>query len=157
MRVGLGYDVHRLVVGRKLILGGVAIPFDQGLDGHSDADVLVHAVCDGLLGAAALGDIGIHFPDTDPDFKDISSLKLLARTHAMVKKAGLGVENIDTVIFAQAPRLVPYRAAMRANLAATLGLEPERINIKATTTEGLGLIGAGQGIAAMAMVMLRDL
>ncbi len=155
MRVGIGYDIHRLVSGRKLILGGVTIPFDKGLIGHSDADVLVHAVCDSLLGAAGLGDIGFHFPDTDSEYKNISSLKLLARTYKMINKKGFLIENIDTTIFAEAPKLSPYRKEMEENIARTIGLESDRINVKATTTEGLGLIGKGEGVGAMSVALIE--
>ncbi|UCG05743.1 MAG: 2-C-methyl-D-erythritol 2,4-cyclodiphosphate synthase [Desulfobacterales bacterium] len=155
MRVGIGYDVHPLVKGRKLILGGVTIPFEKGLKGHSDADVLVHAVCDALFGAASLGDIGLHFPDTDPKYKDVSSIELLAKTFQMVKAEGFSILNIDATIFAEAPKLSPYRSAMQQNIASTLKLEPDQVNIKATTTEGLGMIGSGEGIAAMAVVLIE--
>ena len=154
MRVGIGYDVHKLVTGRKLILGGVVIPFEKGLLGHSDADVLVHAVCDALLGAAAMGDIGLHFPDTDPKFKDISSIKLLAETNAMVHREGFTIGNIDTIIFAEAPKIGPYRKMMQEKLASTVEVEPSCLNIKATTTEGLGIIGKGDGIGAMCVALL---
>ena len=156
MQVGIGYDIHRLVAGRKLIMGGVDIPHEKGLQGHSDADVLVHAVCDALLGAAGLGDIGLHFPDTDPKFKDISSLRLLAKTNEMIAHKGFLISNIDSVIFAEAPKLSPYRRAMQQKIAATIHLSPHRINIKATTTEGLGLIGAGEGIAAMCVALIES-
>jgi 2-C-methyl-D-erythritol 2,4-cyclodiphosphate synthase len=155
MRVGLGYDVHKLVEDRLLVLGGTNIPFEKGLIGHSDADVLIHAICDALLGAAGLGDIGMHFPDTDPEYKDISSMKLLAKTFRMLKASGFSILNIDTVIFADAPKLSSHRSAMQQNIASTLKLEPARINIKATTTEGLGMIGRGEGIGAMAVVMIQ--
>ncbi len=155
MRVGIGYDVHPLVKGRKLILGGVTIPFEKGLKGHSDADVLVHAVCDALFGAASLGDIGLHFPDTDPKYKDVSSIELLAKTFQMVKAEGFSILNIDATIFAEAPKLSPYRSAMQQNIASTLKLEPDQVNIKATTTEGLGMIGSGAGIGAMAVVLIE--
>jgi 2-C-methyl-D-erythritol 2,4-cyclodiphosphate synthase len=155
MRVGLGYDVHKLVKGRQLILGGVAIPFEKGLLGHSDADVLTHAICDALLGAAGLGDIGMHFPDSNPKYKDISSIKLLRETFQMVRAKGFAIVNIDTVVFAQSPKLSPYRQAIHTTLADALSLEPHRINIKATTTEGLGTIGQGDGIAAMAVVLIQ--
>jgi 2-C-methyl-D-erythritol 2,4-cyclodiphosphate synthase len=155
MRIGIGYDVHRLVTGRKLVLGGILIPFEKGLLGHSDADVLVHAVCDALLGAAAMGDIGMHFPDTDPKFKNISSIRLLAETVAMVRRNGFTIGNIDTTIFAEFPKIGPYRKLMQEKLAATVEVEPNCINIKATTTEGLGIIGSGQGIGAMSVVMLK--
>ncbi|CAB1080975.1 2-C-methyl-D-erythritol 2,4-cyclodiphosphate synthase (EC [Olavius algarvensis Delta 1 endosymbiont] len=157
MNIGMGYDVHRLVNGRKLVLGGVVIPFEKGLLGHSDADVLAHAVCDALLGAAALGDIGLHFPDTDPKFKDISSLKLLARTFALVRAQGFKIGNIDATIFAEAPKIGPYRERMQENLANAVEVAPGCINIKATTTEGLGFIGRGEGIAAMCAALLVDI
>jgi 2-C-methyl-D-erythritol 2,4-cyclodiphosphate synthase len=144
MRVGIGYDVHRLVQGRPLILGGVSIVFEKGLLGHSDADVLVHAICDALLGAAGLGDIGQHFPDTDPQFKDISSLKLLSI-----------IINLDSIIFAEAPKLESYRHEMQDTLAKEMNIAPNKINIKATTTEGLGVIGKGQGIAAMCIALIE--
>ena len=154
MRIGSGYDVHRLVSGRKLILGGVAIPFQKGLEGHSDADVLLHAVCDALLGAAGMGDIGLHFPDTDLQFKGISSIKLLAGTWALIRGKNFSVNNIDATVFAEAPKIFPYREGMKKNIAQTLDIEPERVNIKATTTEGLGFIGRGEGIGAMCTVLL---
>ncbi len=156
MRVGLGYDVHRLVVGRKLVLGGETIPFEKGLLGHSDADVLTHAVCDALLGAAGLGDIGQHFPDTDPAYKDICSLELLDRTGRMLGQRNLAIVNLDVTVFAQAPKLAPFRGAICRRLAGVLGVAADRINIKATTTEGLGMIGAGDGIAAMCVTLLRE-
>jgi 2-C-methyl-D-erythritol 2,4-cyclodiphosphate synthase len=154
MYVGMGHDIHRLEPGRKLVLGGVRIPFEKGLLGHSDADVLIHAICDALLGAAGLGDIGIHFPDTNPKFKDISSMKLLVRTDEMIREKGLRIQNIDSTIFAEAPKLNPYRETMRKNIGQVLDLETNRINIKATTAEGLGMIGKGQGIGAMCVVLL---
>jgi 2-C-methyl-D-erythritol 2,4-cyclodiphosphate synthase len=157
MRIGIGYDVHRLVTGRKLVLGGIVIPFEKGLLGHSDADVLVHAVCDALLGAAAMGDIGMHFPDTDPKFKNISSIKLLAETVAMLQRNGFSIGNIDSTIFAESPKIGPYRKLMQEKLAATVEVEPNCINIKATTTEGLGIIGNGEGIAAMSVALLEML
>jgi len=156
MRVGLGYDVHRLVVGRKLVLGGETIPFEKGLLGHSDADVLTHAVCDALLGAAGLGDIGQHFPDTDPAYKDICSFELLDRTGRMLRQRNLAIVNLDVTVFAQAPKLAPFRGAICRRLAGVLGVAADRINIKATTTEGLGMIGAGDGIAAMCVALLRE-
>ncbi len=155
MRTGIGYDVHRLVTGRKLILGGIEIPFEKGLLGHSDADVLVHAVCDALLGSVGLGDIGLYFPDTDPKYQDISSLTLLAQTNAMVRKKGFVICNIDTIIFAEAPKIGPYRKSMQQNLAAAVNVEPGCVNVKATTTEGLGVIGKGEGIAAMSVVIVE--
>ncbi len=157
MRMGIGYDVHRLIRGRKLVLGGVAIPFEKGLLGHSDADVLVHAVCDALLGAAGLGDIGLHFPDTDPEYKDISSLKILAKTYELVRSKNFKIMNLDSTIFAEAPKLSPYRAAMQKNIARTIEIEPECVNIKATTFEGLGMIGKGEGISAMCVVLIKSL
>ncbi|MCP4623315.1 MAG: 2-C-methyl-D-erythritol 2,4-cyclodiphosphate synthase [bacterium] len=155
MNVGIGYDVHKLVAGRKLVLGGVDIPFEKGLLGHSDADVLVHAVCDALLGAAAMGDIGLHFPDTDPQFKNIASLKLLAGTKALINGKGFTIGNIDATIFAEAPKLGPYRQKIKENLASTVEVDPGCINIKATTTEGLGYIGRGEGIGAMSVALLK--
>ena len=155
MRTGIGYDVHRLVAGRKLVLGGTDIPYEKGLLGHSDADVLVHAVCDALLGAAGLGDIGLHFPDTDPKYKDISSLTLLTQTGDMVRGKGFSIRNIDAIIFAEAPKIGPYRKSMQQNLAAAVNVEPGCVNIKATTTEGLGVIGKGEGIAAMCVVLVE--
>ncbi|MDJ0816707.1 MAG: 2-C-methyl-D-erythritol 2,4-cyclodiphosphate synthase [Desulfobacterales bacterium] len=156
MRVGIGYDVHKLVAGRPLILGGIVIPFEKGLLGHSDADVLVHAICDALLGAAGIGDVGLHFPDTDPKFKDVASLKLLAATSDMIRGDRFAVVNIDATIFAEAPKIEPYRQDMRQNLARTLEIDPGCINIKATTTEGLGYVGRGEGIAAMSVVLLNQ-
>lgn len=155
MRIGIGYDIHALTSGRTLILGGVTIPFDKGLLGHSDADVLVHAICDALLGAAGKGDIGLHFPDSDPTFKDISSLKLLTATMALLADDDYQIENIDCTVFAQSPKLAPYRERMQTIISQTIDLDPNRINIKATTTERLGVIGAGQGIAAMCVALIR--
>jgi len=155
MRTGIGYDVHRLVAGRKLVLGGTVIPFEKGLLGHSDADVLVHAVCDALLGAAGLGDIGLHFPDTDPRYKDISSLTFLAQTKVMVREKGFTIRNIDTIVFAEAPKIDPYRKSMQENLAAAVNIDRDCVNIKATTTEGLGTIGRGEGIGAMCVVLIE--
>ncbi|WP_232199138.1 2-C-methyl-D-erythritol 2,4-cyclodiphosphate synthase [Thermosinus carboxydivorans] len=151
MRVGIGYDVHRLVVGRKLILGGVEIPYEYGLEGHSDADVLLHAIKDALLGAAALGDIGRHFPDTDPRYKGASSLKLLARVKEILAENGYETGNVDATVIAQKPKLAPYIAQMNANIARVLGIDVDRVNVKATTTEGLGFAGRGEGIAAQAV------
>ena len=156
MRIGMGYDVHRLVAGRPLILGGVTIPFDKGLLGHSDADVLTHAVCDALLGAAALGDIGQHFPDTQLEFKGIDSLELLRRCHRMIRKQGFGLINLDATLVAQAPKIAAFRAQMQQNLAKALEAEPARIGIKATTTEGLGYLGAGEGMAAMCVALIGN-
>ena len=156
MRIGIGHDIHRLVFERKLVLGGVTIPFEKGLLGHSDADVLVHAVCDALLGAAGLGDIGLHFPDTGPEFKDIYSIKLLAKTYEMISSKGFAISNVDSTIFAEAPKLFPYREAMQKNIAEAIQIEPSRVNVKSTTSEGLGMIGKGEGIAAMCIVLLRE-
>lgn len=155
MRVGLGYDVHKLVEGRQLILGGVDIPFKKGLLGHSDADVLTHAVCDALLGAAQLGDIGLHFPDSAPEYKGISSIKLLHEVFRMLSEKGFTIVNIDTVIFAEAPKLSAFRQAMQTTLAKALNLTSDQLSIKATTTEGLGMIGQGEGIGAMAVVLIQ--
>ncbi len=155
MRVGMGYDVHKLTEGRDLILGGVKIPWEKGLLGHSDADVLVHAVMDALLGAAALGDIGQHFPDTDPAYKGISSLKLLEHVTALLAKEGYGITNIDATIIAQKPKMAPHIQEMRANMAQSMGIEAQRLNIKATTEEGLGFTGRGEGIASQAVCLLH--
>ena len=154
MRIGIGYDIHRLVNGRKLVLGGITVPFEKGLLGHSDADVLVHAVCDALLGAAGLGDIGLHFPDTDIKFKDISSLKLLSKTFDMLRDRDFKVINIDSTIFAEAPKLSAYREAIEQNIARTVKIEPKYVNVKATTSEGLGPIGREEGIGAMSVVLI---
>lgn len=154
--VGMGYDVHRLVEGRKLVLGGVEIPYSHGLLGHSDADVLLHALCDALLGAVGAGDIGRHFPDTDPSLAGISSLVLLERTVALVREKGFRVQNADVTVVAQAPRLGPYVEEMRANIARVLGVETNRVNVKATTTEKLGFTGRGEGIAAYAVVTVTE-
>jgi 2-C-methyl-D-erythritol 2,4-cyclodiphosphate synthase len=155
MRVGIGYDIHRLEPGRPLVLGGVRIPFEKGLLGHSDADVLVHAICDALLGAAGLDDIGLHFPDADPQYKNISSLILLAETHGMVNDKGFHIVNLDTILFAEAPKLMPYRLEMQNRITKTIQIAPQQINIKATTTEGLGVIGKGEGIAAMCVALIE--
>ena len=155
MRIGHGYDVHRFEAGRDLILGGVNIPFEYGLLGHSDADVLTHAIMDALLGAAALGDIGLHFPDSDPAYLGISSLTLLGRVRELLKEKGYRVGNIDATVVAQAPRLRPYIDAMRQNIADTLGIPPDRVNVKATTEEGLGFTGERLGVAAHAVCLLE--
>ncbi|WP_459765298.1 2-C-methyl-D-erythritol 2,4-cyclodiphosphate synthase [Alkaliphilus crotonatoxidans] len=154
MRVGLGYDVHRLVVGRKLILGGVDIPYDKGLLGHSDADVLLHAIKDALLGAAALGDIGRHFPDTDVRYKDSDSLELLKKVKQLLETKGYQVNNVDATIIAERPKMAPYIQDMRENVAQALKIDVDRINIKATTTEGMAFTGKGKGIAAQAIASL---
>ena len=156
MRIGTGYDVHRLVEKRKLILGGVEIPFQKGLLGHSDADVLLHAVCDALLGTLAMGDIGQHFPDSDPAYRGIASSRLLALTRDKIIAAGFAIINLDCTVFAQAPRLAPYRRRMRQSIADILGLDAGRISGKATTTEGLGPMGRGEGIAAACTVLLKN-
>ena len=156
MRVGMGYDVHRLTKNRDLILGGVKIPWDLGLLGHSDADVLIHAVMDALLGAAALGDIGRHFPDTDPKYKGISSLRLLEHVGALLEENGWRIGNIDAVVIAQQPKLRPYIEEMEKNMAKALGIESGRINVKATTEEGLGFTGTGEGMAAQAICCLEE-
>lgn len=156
MRIGQGFDVHQLVVGRKLIIGGVDIPYSKGLLGHSDADVLLHAICDALLGAAALGDIGRHFADTDAKFKNIDSRILLREVARMVGNEGLHVGNLDATIIAQAPKMAPHIPQMVANIAADLGIAMDRVNVKATTTEKLGYTGRGEGIAAQAVVLLLN-
>lgn len=156
MRIGMGYDVHKLVEGRDLILGGVTIPYEKGLLGHSDADVLLHAIMDALLGAAALGDIGKHFPDTELEYKGISSLVLLEKTGALLEKEGFLIENIDATIIAQAPKMRPHIDTMRENIAKTLGIEVSQVNVKATTEEGLGFTGMGEGISSQAICMLTS-
>jgi len=154
MRIGTGYDVHRLVAGRPLVLGGVTIPFEKGLLGHSDADVLVHAACDALLGAAGLADIGHHFPDSDARYKNIYSIELLRRTYELVRERGYLLINMDATVFAQAPKLAPHREAMQQTMARAMGVSTDQINIKATTTEGLGQVGAGEGMAAMCVALI---
>jgi 2-C-methyl-D-erythritol 2,4-cyclodiphosphate synthase len=157
MRIGQGFDAHALVAGRKLVIGGVAIPHEKGLAGHSDADVLIHAVCDALLGAAGLGDIGSHFPDSDARYKDIDSRRLLREVARLLKERGLKAANVDATIIAQAPKMAPHIPAMRANLAAELGIPRDAVNVKAKTTEKLGFVGRGEGIAAEAVALLSDL
>lgn len=154
LRIGLGYDVHRLVPGRPLMLGGVHIPSDRGLAGHSDADVLLHAIADALLGAAALGDIGQHFPDTDPRWKDANSLELLRQVHQRVVEAGYAVLNVDSTVVLERPRLRPYIDAMRVNIAQVLALPVESVSIKATTSEGMGFVGTEEGAVAFAICLL---
>ena len=156
MRIGQGYDVHRLVEGRKLIIGGVDIPYEKGLLGHSDADVLLHAVMDALLGAAALGDIGQHFPDSDERYKGISSIALLKKVGKILQENGYMIENIDSTVIAQRPKLLPYRPQMAENIAAALGIEKEQVSVKATTEEGLGFTGTGEGISAQAIALLSS-
>ncbi|BBO80081.1 2-C-methyl-D-erythritol 2,4-cyclodiphosphate synthase [Desulfosarcina ovata] len=155
-RIGLGYDVHRLVPGRKLVLGGETIPFEKGLLGHSDADVLVHAACDALLGAAGMGDIGEHFPDTDPAYRDKYSIDLLSEVYRRIQSRGLALVNMDATIFAEAPKLFAFKTKMAVRMAGSMAVDHQRINIKATTTEGLGAIGRGAGIAAMCVVLLKS-
>lgn len=156
IRIGLGYDIHRLKKGRRLVLGGVEIPHTVGLDGHSDADVICHAVADSLLGAAGLGDIGQHFPDSDPRFRGISSLKLLTAVSDLLKRNRSSIVNIDAVLVAERPRISRYSMRMRKNMAAALGTEYRRISVKATTNEGLGELGRGRGMAAMAVSLLES-
>ena len=155
MRIGQGFDAHALVKGRKLVVGGVGIPFDKGLAGHSDADVLVHAVCDALLGAAALGDIGLHFPDTNPKYRNANSRTLLREVGKKIRAAGFKIANVDATIIAQAPKMASHTAAMVANLAADLEIDLGQVNIKAKTAERLGAIGRGEGIAAEAIALLE--
>jgi 2-C-methyl-D-erythritol 2,4-cyclodiphosphate synthase len=155
MRIGQGFDVHALAEGRKLIIGGVEIPYGKGLEGHSDADVLLHAICDALLGAAGLGDIGRHFPDTDPRYSGIDSRKLLLQVKKKMESLGFKIVNIDATIIAQAPRMAPHVPRMIANIAEDLGVVPAAINVKATTTEHLGFAGRGEGIAAQAVALLE--
>lgn len=157
MRIGSGYDVHRLTENRKLILGGVEIPYEKGLLGHSDADVLIHAVMDALLGAAALGDIGKHFPDSDDKYKNISSLLLLKHVSLLLKERGYNTINIDATIIAQRPKLAPYIGSMIKNIAGVMELPEDRINVKATTEEGLGFTGSGEGIAAQAVCLIEKI
>ena len=156
MRVGIGFDSHNLVSGRKLVLGGVEIPFELGLEGHSDADVLIHAIMDALLGAAALGSIGDHFPDTDERYRGIASTDLLAQTISKIREAGLEPVNVDSVIVAERPRLASHIGAMRSNIAAIMGIAEDRVSVKATTTEGKDATGRGEAIAAHAVVLLSE-
>ena len=156
MRIGHGYDVHRLVEGRRLVLGGVEIPFEKGLLGHSDADVLAHAVMDALLGAAALGDIGQLFPDSDPAYKGADSLALLRRVTAVLREEGYRVGNVDATVLAQRPKLAPHVPLMRERLASAMEIDPDRVSVKATTEEGLGFTGTGEGIAAHAVALIEE-
>jgi 2-C-methyl-D-erythritol 2,4-cyclodiphosphate synthase len=156
LRIGQGFDVHQLVAGRKLVLGGVEIAHDKGLLGHSDADVLLHALCDALLGAAALGDIGRHFPDSDPRYKGIDSRELLRHVVRLLRDRGMAPVNVDATIVAEAPRMAPHIARMVANIAADLGIEAAAVNVKATTTEKLGFTGRGEGIAAQAICLVES-
>ncbi len=157
MRVGQGFDVHRLVAGRRLVIGGVEIPHDKGLLGHSDADVLLHAICDALLGAAGLGDIGRHFSDRDPRYKDADSRGLLREVARMLREAGWRVANVDATVIAEAPRIAPHAPAMVANIAADLAIPASAVNVKAKTSEGLGHLGRGEGIAAQAVALVEPL
>lgn len=157
VRTGIGYDVHRFQAGRPLVLGGVTIPHPMGLAGHSDADVMLHAIADALLGASALGDIGQHFPPSDPRYKDADSLQLLARVVQMIADAGYVPVNVDATVIAEAPRIAPYAVAMRAAIASCLGLDAMAVSVKATTNEGLGFVGRGEGIAALAMATLTPI
>jgi len=156
MRIGMGYDVHKLTEGRKLIMGGVDIPYEYGLLGHSDADVLVHAIMDALLGAAALRDIGTHFPDTDPKYKGISSIKLLEYVGNLIEEKGYRIGNIDSTIIAQKPKMAPYIEQMRENIACALKIDISQLNVKATTEEGLGFTGEGKGISSQAIAMILE-
>ena len=157
MRVGMGYDVHKLVEGRRLILGGVEIPYEKGLLGHSDADVLVHAIMDALLGAAALGDIGKHFPDTDPAYEGADSMRLLEEVRKLLDANNYVIGNVDATVIAQRPKLAPYIDAMRENIAARLQIDKNQVNVKATTEEGLGFTGQGQGISSQAICLLETI
>lgn len=156
-RVGFGFDVHKLIEGRKLILGGVEIPSEKGLLGHSDADVLLHAICDALLGAAALGDIGQHFPDTDPKYKGISSLELLKHVGQLIKENGYSITNIDSTLVLERPKIAPYSDTMRKNIAVALGIGENAVSIKATTNEGMGFIGVGEGAVAYAVTSIESI
>ncbi len=156
MRIGFGYDAHRLTEGRRLVLGGVEVPYEKGLLGHSDADVLVHAIIDALLGAAALGDLGSHFPPTDPQYKDISSLELLRRIRELLKRKGYNISNIDSTVVCQEPRLSDNIPEMVENITGTLQVEAGRVNIKATTEEGMGFTGSGSGVSAHAVALLEE-
>lgn len=155
IRIGHGYDAHRFAAGARLVLGGVTIEFDRGLAAHSDGDVLIHALCDALLGASGLGDIGRHFPDSNPELAGIDSRVLLRRVAALLDERGFEAANVDVTVVAQAPRLAPHLGAMRANLASDLGIEPAAVNVKATTTEGMGFAGRGEGIAAHAVALIE--
>ena len=155
MRIGLGYDVHQLVIGRDLIVGGVLIPYEKGLLGHSDADVLTHAIMDAILGAIGQGDIGRHFPDTDPQYKDVSSLKLLEHVATLLREHQYEISNIDATIVAQKPKMAPYLEEMKSEIASRLSIDTSQINLKATTEEGLGVSGQGQGIATHAITLVQ--
>lgn len=155
MRIGLGYDIHRLVEGRRLVLGGVEIPYIKGLDGYSDADVLLHAICDAILGAIGKGDIGMHFPNTDPAFKDAQSTELLSKVNATLKTSGFRVINVDSTLVLEEPKLEPFKNKMKEIISHTLGISKEAVNIKATTQEGVGSLGRGEAIAAYAVVSVE--
>lgn len=157
MKIGIGYDIHRMAKGRRLVLGGVEITYLKGLEGHSDADVLLHAVCDAALGALGKGDIGEHFPDTDPALKNISSTLLLKRIYGIIQKEGFTVKNVDTILIADEPKVAPFKDGMRDNIARVLNIDRRAVNIKATTNEGVGAIGRGEAIAAQAVVLLEEL
>lgn len=157
MRIGLGYDIHRLIEGRKLFLGGVEIPYIKGLDGYSDADVLLHAICDAILGAMGKDDIGIHFPNDDPTLKGISSLELLHKVSVLAEKSGFRVMNIDSTLILEEPKLLPFKAKMKKTIASVLGIDEDRINVKATTQEGVGAIGRGEAIAAYAVASVEEI
>jgi 2-C-methyl-D-erythritol 2,4-cyclodiphosphate synthase len=157
MRIGFGYDSHRLATGRRLVLGGKEIPHEKGLQGHSDADVLIHAVCDAILGATGLGDIGRQFPDTDPSYRDISSLILLDRVRALAAASGYQVSNVDSTIVLEKPKLAPHLPAMAENMAGVLRISPGQVNVKAKTNEGMGLVGAGEGAAAFAVALVEPM
>ena len=154
MRIGIGYDVHRLVEGRPLVIGGVTIPFEKGILGHSDGDVLIHAICDALLGAAGLGDIGQHFPDTDPQYKGASSIKFLERVCDLLKEKKLTIANVDSIVVLEKPKLASYNQKMKEVVSQALGILPDQINIKATTEEGMGLTGTGEAVSAQAIALL---
>lgn len=155
MRIGLGYDIHRLVEGRRLVLGGVEIPYIKGLDGYSDADVLLHAICDAILGAIGKGDIGMHFPNTDPAFKDVQSTELLSKVNATLKASGFKIINVDSTLILEEPKLEPFKNKMKQIISDTLGISEEAVNIKATTQEGVGSLGRGEAIAAYAVVSVE--
>ena len=157
MRIGLGYDIHRLVEGRKLFLGGVEIPYIKGLEGYSDADVLLHAICDAILGAMGKDDIGIHFPNDDPKFKGISSLELLHKVAVLAEASGFKIINVDSTLILEEPKILPFKARMKKTLASVLGIDEDRLNIKATTQEGVGAIGRGEAIAAYAVVSVEEI
>lgn len=155
MRIGIGYDIHKLASGRKLVLGGITIPYEKGLLGHSDADAVLHAVCDALLGAAALGDIGEHFPDTDPEYKDIKSSKLLSEVNGLIRSGGYLISNVDIIVLAQEPKMAPFKKKMAGEIARILGIKAGQVSVKAKTNEGLGAIGEKKAIAAYAAALLE--